>query len=67
MANRSSKKSDVHLSMRVSSALVDALDEEAARMADERPGWKASRTDAARVLLHEALEARRARRHERAS
>lgn len=53
--------------MRVSSALVDALDEEAARMADERPGWKASRTDAARVLLPEALEARRARRHERAS
>ena len=41
--------------VRLPDELVMALDQYAAELADERPGMKASRADAIRVLLHKGL------------
>jgi hypothetical protein len=49
------------LSFRAEAELLKALDEEAARIASETKGLKVSRSDAVKILLWEALEARRKR------
>jgi hypothetical protein len=41
--------------VRLPDELVTELDQYAAELADERPGMKASRADAIRVLLHKGL------------
>jgi hypothetical protein len=56
--------------VRLPDELVTALDQYAAVLAEERPGMKASRADAIRVLLHKGLatvtrEARRTGRQAR--
>jgi hypothetical protein len=50
---------DMHLSVNLDGALVQALDKEADRLMVERPGLKFTRTDALRVVLHDWMSAQK--------
>lgn len=49
---------NVPLSIRLPTRLIEEIDAEAERIAEERPGMDVARADAIRVLLVEALAAR---------
>jgi hypothetical protein len=53
---------DQHLSVNVSSDLIDMVDEEALRMSAEEAGARVTRTRAVVSLILDGLAARRARR-----